>query len=166
MYDLRDSSYVPPHLRVAAEPVAAQPERQLTPNELYTEQLRRQNEELVERGTAMGLYGGGGAGAAGGNSGAGGADGGPVAGGAGVGAAAVRRGEGAAWEGGASRLGAPEKYPFRGMAVGDTFVVPAEAQRCSWTSFRVMCSAKGRQMGRRYRCRRNPDDSYEVYRES
>jgi hypothetical protein len=61
--------------------------------------------------------------------------------------------------------GPAEKYPFRTLPLNGTFKVSPDSSRCSWKSFRVMCAYKSSLLGRKFRCHKHDDGTFEVWRE-
>lgn len=63
------------------------------------------------------------------------------------------------------KRGVPEKYPFSTMAVGELHRVPVEKQTCKYASFRVLAAVRGRDLGRKFYTRINPEDkAFELFR--
>lgn len=62
--------------------------------------------------------------------------------------------------------GGRNRYPFATMDVRTMFTVPRNEQTCSWRSFQVMASQRGKELGRLFYVRKNIDGAFECWRES
>lgn len=63
------------------------------------------------------------------------------------------------------KAGRPSKYPFATMEVGELVRIPVDEQTCLFSSFRVMASNAGRDHGRKFFVRINPEDgAFELFR--
>lgn len=71
------------------------------------------------------------------------------------------------WVRNKNKGGRPRKWDWAGIAVGESLIIPVDAQTCSYGSFRVMASFNARKLGYKFHCRVRPDDkAFEAWRES
>ena len=70
-----------------------------------------------------------------------------------------------AWVRARGDRGPAEKYPFRATDAGCSFKIPPGDDQPKFGSIRAMCSYKGKNLGRVYRCHQYPDGTIEVWRE-
>ena len=65
-----------------------------------------------------------------------------------------------------SKPGPKPKYPFDTMGVGEVALIPVDAPRCaSLRSLRAIAHTRGKQLGRKFKCRELEDGCYEIWRE-